>query len=95
MNNILHDPKVYRDYLPESCSDQEIAVCYTQVSAVMRKTLIASEAACASQLVEMSSVYRVVKRSDMIASLRAPSLAPGGGTKEIETTHESTVSFSC
>ena len=68
---------------------------YAQVSAVMRKTLLASEAACGSQLVEMASVYRVVKRSDMIASLRAPSLAPGGGTKEIETAHESTVSFSC
>jgi hypothetical protein len=95
INRILHDPKVYRDYLPESCSDQEIAVCYAEVSAVMQKTFTRAEAECTSNLVELMSRYRVIRRSDLIASLSAPSLAPGGGKKEIETAHESKVAFSC
>jgi hypothetical protein len=95
VNNILHDPKVYRDYLPESCSDQEIGVCYAEVSAVMQKTFTRAEAECTSNLVELMSRYRVIRRSDLIASLSAPSLAPGGGKKEIEIARESKVAFSC
>lgn len=95
INSILHDPKVYRDYLPESCSDQEIAVCYAQVSAVMQKTLTLAEAECTSNLVELMSHYRVIKRSELIASLSTPSLSPDGAKKEIEIARESTVAFSC